>query len=300
MTLHQLKVFMTVAKLKSFTQAAEKLGVRQPSVSLVIKDLEQDLEVRLFEQLGHKINLTAAGELLVKDAQDILAKTDGLKERMDELKGLKKGKLSIGGAPSAAASFLPFAVDGFKKQFSWAETVLKIDRSSALEKSLLEGELDVAIMGRSPRSPLLIGELYSQDDVVAIAAPDHSLAKKGSVPLMRIAGEPIIADEKGSFVRDLLEERFARLGIPFTPHMELSPQIGARDALKNAVAGGLGIGFITKCHVTSEVQAGRLKILKVPDLKLKRSNYLVVHKSRQRSPMVQAFVKLLRRAKGRR
>ena len=298
MTLHQLKVFMTVAKIKSFTQAAEKLGVRQPSVSLVIKDLEQDLQVRLFEQLGHKINLTAAGELLVQDAQDILAKAEGLKERMDELKGLKKGRLSIGGAPSAAASFLPFAVDSFKKQFSWAETTLKIDRSAALEKSLLDGELDVAIMGRAPRSPLLISELHHHDDIVAIAAPTHPLAKKSSVPLMRIVGEPIIADEKGSFVRELLDERFARLGVPFTPHMELSPQVGARDALKNAVAGGLGIGFITKCHVTTDVQAGRLKILKVPDLKLKRSNYIVVHKSRQRSPMVQAFIKLLRRSKG--
>src|ERR1041385_208590 len=96
MTLHQLKVFTTVAKIKSFTQAAERLGVRQPSVSLVIKDLEQDLEVRLFEKLGHKINLTAAGEILLQDAEDILAKAEGLKERMDELKGLKRGRLAVG------------------------------------------------------------------------------------------------------------------------------------------------------------------------------------------------------------
>jgi DNA-binding transcriptional LysR family regulator len=112
---------------------------------------------------------------------------------------------------------------------------------------------------------------------------------------MRIAREAIITEEKGgSLERDLLEERFAKLGIPFTPHMELSPRIGSRDAIRNAAAGGLGIAFITKCHVQSDVEAGRLKILKVPDLKLKRSNYIAVHKSRQKSPLVQAFIKVLK------
>lgn len=299
MTLHQLKVFTTVGKIKSFTQAAERLGVRQPSVSLVIKDLEQDLQVRLFEKLGHRINLTAAGQLLMQDAEDILAKAEGLRERMDELKGLKKGKIAVGGCPSAAASSFPFVADQFKREFSWVETRFRIDSSSSLEKSLLDGELDVAVLGRAPKSPLIIGEVYHQEEIVAIAPPNHPLAKKGSVPLMRIAREPIITDEKGgSLVRDLLEERFARLGVPFTPHMELSPRIGSRDAIRSAVAGGLGIGFITKCHVLSDVQAGRLKILKVPDLKLKRSSYIAVHKSRQKSPLVQAFIKLLKKSKG--
>lgn len=298
MTLHQLKVFSTVAKIKSFTQAAENLGVRQPSVSLVIKDLEQDLQVRLFEKLGHKINLTAAGELLLQDAEEILAKVEGMRDRMDELKGLKRGKISIGGSPSAAASFLPFAVDAFKRQYGWVEVALRVGRSANLEKGLLEGDLDVAVMGHAPHSPLLIAELYQEDEIVAIAAPNHPLAKRRSVPLVRVAREPLISQEKGGLIRSLLEERFARLGIPLAPKMELSPHVGARDAIKSAVAGGLGIGFVTKCHVLSDVKSGRLKILRVPDLKLKRQNYIVVHKSRQNSPLGQAFVKLLRRRRG--
>jgi DNA-binding transcriptional LysR family regulator len=175
------------------------------------------------------------------------------------------------------------------------ETTLRIDISLSLEKSLLDGELDLAIVGRLPKSPLIISELFNQEDIVAIASPKHPLANQGSLPLMRIAREAIITEEKGgSLERDLLEERFAKLGIPFTPHMELSPRIGSRDAIRNAAAGGLGIAFITKCHVQSDVEAGRLKILKVPDLKLKRSNYIAVHKSRQKSPLVQAFIKVLK------
>ena len=300
MTLHQLKVFTTVAKIKSFTQAAERLGVRQPSVSLVIKDLEQDLQVRLFEKLGHRINLTAAGELLLQDAEDILAKSEGLREKMDELKGLKKGRLAVGASPVPAASFFPFVADRFKREFAWVETTFRLDTSGSLERSLLDGELDVAILGRAPKSPLIIGELCHQEDIVAIASPRHPLANKGSVPLMRIAREQIITEEQGAgLMRDLLDERFAKLGVPFTPYMELSPRIGARDAIRSAVAGGLGIGFITKCHVLSDVEAGHLKILKVPDLKLKRGSYIAVHKSRQKIPLVQAFIKLLKKYKGR-
>ena len=299
MTLHQLKVFITVAKIKSFTQAAERLGVRQPSVSLVIKDLEQSLQVRLFEKLGHRIRLTAAGELLLEEAGEILARVDGMKERMDELKGLKRGKLSIGGSPSAAASFLPFAVESFKKQFAWVELSLKIDRSARLEKNLLEGNLDVAVMGLAPHSPLLIGEFCHEEEIIAVAAPSHPLAGKRSVPLIQLAKESMITQEKGGLIRTILDERFARLGIPFVPKMELSPEVGARDAIRSAVAGGLGIGFITKCHVLADLESGRLKQLKVPDLKLKRSNYIVVHKSRQGSALVQAFIKALKREKGR-
>ncbi|HEY6199012.1 MAG TPA: LysR family transcriptional regulator [Candidatus Binatia bacterium] len=298
MTLHQLKVFTTVAKIKSFTQAAERLGVRQPSVSLVIKDLEQDLEVRLFEKLGHKINLTAAGEILLQDAEDILAKAEGLKERMDELKGLKRGRLAVGGAPVPASSFFPFVAEQFKREFSWVETTLRIDTSLSLEKSLLDGELDLAILGRAPRSPLIVGEICHQEDVVAIASPRHPLANKGPVPLARIARESIITEEKGGILRDMLDERFAKLGVPFTPHMELSPRIGSRDAIRSAVAGGLGIGFTTRCHVVSDIAAGHLKILKVPDLKLRRSSYIAVHKSRQKTPLVQAFVRVLKKYKG--
>ena len=298
MTLHQLKVFTTVAKIKSFTQAAERLGVRQPSVSLVIKDLEQDLEVRLFEKLGHKINLTAAGELLLQDAEDILAKAEGLKERMDELKGLRKGRLAVGAGPVAAASFFPFVAEQFKREFSWVETTLRLDTTGSLEKTLLDGELDLAILGRPPKSPLIIGELCHQEDIVAIASPRHPLANKSSVPLMRVAREPIIIEEKGAgLIRDLLEERFAKLGIPFTPHLELNSRIGSRDAIRSAVAGGLGVGFITKCHVVADIEAGHLKILKVPDLKLKRSNYIAVHKSRQKTPLVQAFIRVLKKYK---
>ncbi len=295
MTLYQLKVFATVAKLGSFTQAAEGLHVRQPSVSLLIKGLERELEIKLFEKLGNKIHLTVAGEKLLQHAEEILAKAERIKEEIDEIKGLKKGKISVGGSALAAASFLPVVVQAFKKKHPGVEVILKIQRSDSLEKKLLEGELDLAILGWPLRSPLLVGEPYREEEIVVIAPSNHPLAKKRSVPLELLAKEPLISSEKGTFIRDMVEKRFALKGLPFSPILEVHEQFGARDAIRNAVANRLGLSFLSKSHVTRDVEAGRLKILKVLDFNLKRTMYIAVHKKQQGSSLVQAFIEFLRR-----
>lgn len=300
MTLHQLKIFTTVARLKNFTRAAEEMRLRQPSISLLVKALERELRVKLFEKLGNKVRLSVAGEGLLHHAQEILAKVEGIKEEMDEIRGLKKGKIRVGGSALAAASFLPGAVQRFKKEHPGVEVILKIQRSESLEKKLLEGELDLAVLGFVPHSPLLRGERYREEDLVVIAPPKHPLSKRRSVPLKLIAKEPLIAQEKGSRLRGLVEQRFAERGLPFAPILEVDGQFAARDAIKSAVAGNLGLGFVSRPHVVGDAEAGRLKILKVPELKIKRSMYIAVHKKRQSPSLVQAFVDFLRHSKDQR
>lgn len=297
MTLHQLKVFATVAKLRNFTQAAETLDIRQPSVSLLVKGLERELQVKLFERLGNKVHLTTAGEALLHDVEAILSRVEGIKERMDEIRGLKKVRIRVGGSALAAASFLPVAVEKFKKEHQGIEVILKIQRTEDLEKGLLEGELDIAIAGWPLRSPLLLAEPYLEEEMVAIAPPRHPLTRKRFVSLKTLAQEPLIAPERGIRTRELLEQRFAQKAIPFAPLVEFSAQTGARDTIRSAVAGGLGIGFVAKCHATGDIKAGRVKLLKVPELNLKRTMYIVIHKSRQASSLAQAFRDFLRRSK---
>ena len=295
MTLHQLKVFLTVAKLKSYTLAAEKLRVRQPSVTLLVQGLERELKIKLFERLGNKIHLTRAGEELLLVADEIVGKAAGLKERVDEIKGLKKGKIAVGGSGIATATFLPLAVQSFKKEHAGIEVVLRIQRSDELERQLLSGELDLAILGRAPSSPLLLAEPYRDEEVSVIAPPDHPLAQMRLVSLALIAKEPLITYEKGTHIRDMVEARFSEAGIPFVPRLEVDHQLGARDAVKGTVAGGLGIGFLTKSHVVFDVKAGRLKMLKVPELNLKRTMYIAVHKNRKAVSLVQTLIDFLRR-----
>ena len=284
------EIFATVAKLGSFTQAAENLHIRQPSVSLLIKGLEREFGIELFGKLGNKVRLTAAGEGLLQDAEEILTKVDEIKERMDEIKGLKKGKISVGGSAIAAATFLPALVQRFRKKYPGVEVSLKMQSSNDLEKELLEGKLDVAIMGLPPQSPLLIPEPFLDDEIVTIASPKCSLSRKRSVPLELVAKEPLITTKKGDPVRNIVERAFAEKGLPFVAMLEVDVQSGIRDVVKSAVASGLGIGFVSKSAVVSDVKAGRLAILKVPKFRLKRTMYIAVHKNREHVSLVQLFV----------
>jgi len=294
MTLYQLKVFLTAAKLGSFTQAADVLRVRQPSVSLIIQGLQLELDVKLFERLGNKIRLTNAGEELLKEAESVVTRADGIKERMEEVKGLKKGKISLGSSGIATSSFLPLAIEAFKKEHPGIGVFLKVERSFILEKKLLNGEIDLAALGQAPRSPLLVGELYREEEILVVASPKHPLTRKRSVPLKIIAKEPLITHEKGTIIRDTVEQSFIERNLPFTPILEVNLQLASRDALKSVIASGVGIGFQAKCHLIPDIKSGRLKVLRVPELKLKRTVYIAVHKKRQSSSLVQAFIKFLK------
>lgn len=292
MTLHQLKVFVTVAQFKSYTEASERLRVRQPSVTLVVQSLQHELGVKLFDRLGHKVHLTRAGEELFHHAEEIVGKVEGIKDEIDRLQGLKTGDISVGGTAIAAASFLPVAVQQFKKKHPGVLVKLKIEGSRALENELLEGDLDVAILGCTPRSSLIIGKPYRDEEIEVIAPPGHPLTKRSSVPLALIAKEPIIA-HKETFLREMVEQRFVEMRFPFKPILEVESPFGGRDAIKKAVASGLGLSFIAKCHVVGDVKAGTLKVLKVPELKLRRTMYIAVHKNRRNAFLIKAFIRFL-------
>jgi LysR family transcriptional regulator, low CO2-responsive transcriptional regulator len=236
---------------------------------------------------------------LLRHTQQALAVLEGTKDEIAEVHGLKQGKLAVGGSAIAGATFLPEVVQRFKKNNPEVEVSLSIERSDILENKLLRGDLDMAVLGRATQSPLLIVDLYREEEVAVIASPKHPLAGKRSVPLELIAKEPLIVHEKGTAVRDMVERRFAERRLPLVPALEVPMQVGTRDAIRSSVMNRLGIGFLPKCHVLSDVEAGRLKFLNVPGLKLKRSLYIAVPKNRETSPLCRAFVSFLRRHKKR-
>jgi DNA-binding transcriptional LysR family regulator len=159
----------------------------------------------------------------------------------------------------------------------------------------LDGELDLAILGAAPRSPLLIGIPYRDEEIVVIAPPKHPLTKRRSVSLESLSREPFITPERGTRIREMVEQRFIEKRLPFVSVLEVGSEFGARDAIKSAVANGLGIAFFAKSHAAVDVSAGRLKVLKVPELDLKRTLYIVIHKNRQNSPLIQRFSQFLER-----
>jgi len=295
MTLHQLKVFLKVVKLGSITRAGEALELRQPSVTMLIQNLEREFSIKLFDRLGKKIHLTDAGKKLLQYAGEILAKAEMLKDEIDEIKGLEKGKLSVGASFIAGATFIPVAVQEFHEKCTGIEVLLKIERSRVLESELLEGAVDLAILSRAPESPLLVGTPFREEKAVIIASPNHPLTKRRSVSLEALAKEPLISAGKGSFLRNTLEQLFAEKRLPFSMALEIDVERGGREAIKTSVANSIGIGPHFMCHVMVDVKVGRLKVLNVPDFKAKRTINIAVHKARQSSSLVQAFVSFLER-----
>ncbi len=295
MTLWQLKAFATVAREGSFTKAGKVLNIAQPSVSALIIDLQKELKVKLFEKLGTRTHLTEAGRRLLQIVERALGMIEKIPEEMEQVTGLKKGQIKVGGSVISAATFLPALVQRFQKEHPGVEVFFKVDRSHILEKNLLDGEIDIAVLGLAPHSSALITEPYREEDIVAIAPPDHPLARKRNVPLELLARHPIvIGDRSGSVVRNMVEKVFAERGLPFTLGLEVNMSSSGRDAIRNCVANGLGVGFISKCLVTGDIQSGRLKALRVPELKLKSTMYIAVHKNRTGSDLIQAFIKALK------
>src|ERR1041385_3942923 len=141
MTLHQLRVLVKVAEVQSFTEAAKALGLTQPSVSSLIQGLVDELKYELFERHGIKISLTSEGAVFVRRARDALATTEGTSDKTDKPHGLKRARLAVGGSPIPAASFLPLAVQEFKKSHPGVQVVLKIQSNSSLEREMLERQL---------------------------------------------------------------------------------------------------------------------------------------------------------------
>jgi DNA-binding transcriptional LysR family regulator len=298
MTLHQLKVFVKVAEMQSFTQAAKALRLTQPSVSALVQDLVAELRYKLFERRGAKVFLTQEGTILLRRTQEALAIIEETKDEIDEIHGLKKGRLSIGACAIAGASFLPGALQSFKESHPGIDVGLKIHRSIALEKMLVEGEFDVAILGCIPRSANIRGVLYKQEDILVVAPPDHPLNRKRTVPLPLLAKASLIAQQKGSLVREMVEEKFAEKGLRFAPLLEIDIDRGGWEAIKASVVSGLGIGFLCKQHIESDVTAGRLTVLHVPGLELKRPIYIAFRKNRQRFSAVEAFVEFVKEYRG--
>jgi DNA-binding transcriptional LysR family regulator len=291
MTLWQLKVFATVAREGSFTKAGKFLDISQPSVSALVTGLQKELEVKLFNRLGTRPHLTEAGARLLELVRNALAAIERIPQELDQVNGLNGGSLAVGGSGFAGSTLLTIVVRAFKKSFPSTDIKVTIEGSPVLEQKLLSGDLDVALLGQPARASLLVAKPFRKERIVAVIAPNHPLARRRSVPLELVANEPLIIEARGA-TRDKVEALYEKNGFDFAPELVTNTVFGTREAIKTAVANGLGIAFISEHQILLDVRAGRLKILNVPDLGLNRAMYLAVHKARQ-SPLLQRFIDFL-------
>ena len=273
MTFHQLRVFLAVARHGSYSRAAEELLLTQPAVSAQVRELERALDATFFERVGRTIVLTEAGKELLAYAERICALIDEARLAMEELDGLKRGRIAVAAVSTAGAYVLPLLLGEFQKRYPGISMNLEVTNRALVRDRLLHNEVDLVVMGRPPEEAPHVAEPFLSDELVVVAAPSHPLARVKRIPVDRLAREVFIAREVGSGTRLNADEFFRQQGVKLRVGLEL----GDNSAVKEAVAAGLGIALLSRHVLRMELALKRLVVLDVQGLPLRRQ-WFVVHR----------------------
>ena len=287
--LHQLRIFYTVARLGSFSRAAEELRISQPSVSIQVADLERSMSVDLFEQLGKRIYLTDAGRVLEDYARQILNLVEEANSALAEVAGEYRGRLTIGASSTPGTYVLPRVIGAFQERFPNVTVTLDIANTRRIQERILRNELDVGIVGWEVSSHNLEVLPLLEDELVLVVPPGHQLAQADTVQAKVLRDQRVIMRERGSGTREAAEAALREAGVVLSPAMEL----GSNEAIKETVAAGLGVTILSTLAVAPEVAARRLIVVPMNDVSIRRSFRVVYHRDKRMGKALRTFLDML-------
>ncbi len=288
LTLRQLKVFESVARHLSYSRAADELHLTQPAVSMQIKQLEDNISLPLFEQLGKRIYLTEAGRELYQYSRAISQQLADMEVALEELKGMERGKLNIS-VVTTANYFAPHLLAKFCQRYRGVTVSLNVSNRETVLKQLSDNLIDLAIMGQPPEDLDIDSESFMENPLVVIAPPGHLLCKERKIPVKRLEKEIFLVREPGSGTRSAMERFFAEHHIKINKGMETD----TTEAIKQAVQAGMGLGIMSQHTAELELEMGRLKILDVQGFPIIRYWHVVNRKNKRLSAVANAFREFL-------
>jgi LysR family transcriptional regulator, low CO2-responsive transcriptional regulator len=289
-TLRQLRTFKTVADLASFSLAANRLKLSQPSVSYQVKELEETLGLPLLDRLGKRVQLTEAGTLLYGYARRMLDVLDEATIAIEEMRGIKRGNLRVGASTTVGIYLLPAALGAFKKLHPGLVISLEIGTRARVQEQVLLNELDLAVVGPAAKDPELAIIPFLSDELVVIAPAGHPLSARRGLTLKDLADQPFVMREAASGSRWSLEKAARRAGVKLMVAMEL----GSNGAIKHAVESGLGLAVLSRYACALEVSNGRLVELDARGFPIRRDWHIVHLKRRKLPSSVMAFIEFLK------
>lgn len=291
--MRQIRAFCAVARHLSYTKAAKELGCQQPTVSALIADLERATKLTLLEQWGRHVALTSEGREFYVHAQLMVAASNEAERAMSELRGVALGErmpLRVAADTTVGTYVLPHLLGAFHRQHLAIELHLRVANRASVRAALVDGDVDLVIAGRPPSLEGLITEPFLVNLLVPIASPGHTLVGQAGIALERLAQESFLLREVGSGTRAALEEMFEIAGLPLKATMVL----GHVEAIKQAVAAGLGISVLSSVAVQREVRHGQLAVLDVDQFPLQRRWYIARLAQWPLSASADAFIAFLR------
>lgn len=289
MDLRRLEVFAKVAELGSFSRAADALHLTQPTVSEHVRALEDELGVQLLDRLGRGAAPTPAGRLLLGYARRALALAREARQAIEQFQGRMRGELTVGGSTIPGEYLLPGLIGQFKAKYPDISISLLVGSSRQVSEWVEEGRVEAGVVGARPSSRALVARELMSDEIVVAVPAEHPWAGRKSVAVADVRTEPLIVRERGSGSREALERALAGAQLDLAAFRVVG-EMGSTQAIKQAVRAGVGVTFISGRAVEDECRAKLLACVKVKDLSVSRSFYLVAHRERTRSPLADAFV----------
>jgi LysR family transcriptional regulator, transcriptional activator of the cysJI operon len=283
--LNQLQIFCTVARHLSFSVAAEELFITQPAVSQQVKGLERQLNVKLFERLGHKLFLTEAGEAILASAQAILTARAEMEQSLALLRG-SMGRLALGANTTGGMYVAPAIVRAFRELNPEAEATLQVETTNRICERVMQNMIDVAVVTGPVEDRRFVVRDLLDDEVYLIVSPSHPFAPRASVSPREVAAEDFAVPEPGSRTRTLIEGAFLERGL----RIRVTMQLPGTEAVKKAVEANLGVAMVSKYAVSRELALGALCRVVIDGLTLHRPIHVLHRKGKHLSPLARRFL----------
>lgn len=287
MELRYLEIFVRVVEKKSFSLTAEDLSLTQPTISIHIKSLEQELGVKLLDRLGRSVVPTRAGQLLFNYAKDIVRLKKEALLAIGGFAGKMSGPLVVGGSSIPAEYILPCYITKFKNKYPEVFPSLIVADTGKVRAMVVDGLADVGVVGSLIEDGRVKALEFSEDEVILIAPKNYG---KSEITRERLALAPLITREQGSGTKDTVEHIFGKSG---AKDINFVAEMGSTQAMISAVKNGLGLAFVSKVAVQDDIKKGSLKRVSVKGVKIKRHFYVITHAQKALSPIAKAFIDFL-------
>jgi DNA-binding transcriptional LysR family regulator len=293
MDFDQLETFISVARLLSFSRAADKRFRTQPAISSQIRLLEEEVGARLLDRSGGKVSLTASGKVFLKFSEELLESRKAMLAGIAETERVPRGEIVVGANEGTCLHILPEVFAEFKKQYPDVNiSITRSDYARILEW-VIDNSVDFGVVSLPVDDARLTVKLIHRDELVIIAPPQHPLAKKQSATVGEAAKFPLVVP-KGGHTRDALENLFFERKLKPRYTMELD----SSELLKRFVAAGAGVGFIARSNVLEDVRANSLATITISDATIRRDLALVFRTDKSLSRAALAFIDVAVRIKG--
>ena len=293
MDTRQLAAFCAVVERRSFSQAAERLGVSQPAVSLQIRALEQRVGRQLLDRSGRRVEPTEAGLRLYRGAQRMLALEEQLLEQMvDDADGRLRGRLELGASSGPGETVLPLLLCEFQRVHPEVRVALSVFDTQTVVDLVARRELELGVVGAARRHRSVSFEPFFRDEVVLACPPDHRFAGR-TISLEDLRSEPLIVMQEGAGVRQVIEDELRGAGVRLK-QLNVHLELGLQESVRSAVRAGFGVAFISRSAVESDLTAGTLAAAGVEGLEPAREIALVRPAGRTTTRLAQAFLAFAR------